>query len=86
MPGLAAVPNNALPLSSEGVLVVGAGGAANRMKAAKLTVSAMAPPPVGLIFVESSGVGLNTQPATADRSFGNPSLETQKWRRNESRY
>jgi len=84
IPGFELVPNSALPLSSDCVLVVGVGGAVNRMKAAKLTESAdiwfavpVVPPPTGLVMlVESSGVGLNTQPATADRSFGNPSLET----------
>jgi hypothetical protein len=78
------VPNSALPLSSEDEAVVGVGGADNLMKAAKLTVSEdiwlavpVVPPPLGLVMlVESSGVELNTQPATAARSFWKTSLAT----------
>src|SRR5258708_30140653 len=56
------VPNSALPFSSEDEAGVGAGGAANHMKAEKLTVSEgnslanpLAPPPRGCGWlVESS--------------------------------
>ncbi len=55
IPGFELVPNSALPLSSDCVLVVGVGGAVNRMKAAKLTESAdiwfavpVVPPPHGI--------------------------------------
>src|SRR5262249_46632263 len=62
----------------------GVGGAVRRMNAAKLMMSEdiwfavpVLPPVSGLVmFVESSGVALNTQPATAERSLGKPSLET----------
>src|SRR5580704_17112421 len=80
--------NTACPLVSEVELVVGAGGANNRANAAKLItcderVEAVGGPlavgrPCGgpRRLVESSGVALNTQPATADRSFGNASFDT----------
>src|SRR5260370_6349995 len=81
------VPNSALPLSSDCVAVVGVGGALNLMKAAKLTVSEdiwLAVPvvlvvPLGpriVMVVESSGVGVNTQPHTADPSVWNNSVWT----------
>src|SRR6267378_3819085 len=39
IPGFELVPNNAWPCSSEGVLVVGLGGAVNRMNSSNLTAS-----------------------------------------------
>src|SRR5580698_7163490 len=76
--------NSACPFSWEGVEVVAAGGADILMNAAKLTMSDDIPdavpvllPDVGsVMLVASSGVELKTQPATAERSFGNSSLLT----------
>src|SRR5258708_39862932 len=66
------VLNNALPFNSEALAVVGAGGAARRMKIAKLATSE--DPPETAAW--SSGVGLKTQPGTPPRSFGKISFET----------
>ncbi len=73
----------AAPFCVEAVGGAGVGGADNRIKAAKFTMSediSEALPvelPEGLIrFVASSGAPLNTQPGIAERSLGNSSLAT----------
>src|SRR5260370_2005961 len=71
--------NNFWPFNSEGVLVVGVGGAVRRMNMAKLVTSEFALPVsevLGGVGVVSSGVALNTQFGTAARSLGKPSFET----------
>src|SRR5258708_7481501 len=76
--------NSRSPFSVEADGGAGDGGAERRMKSAKLTMSedildaVPAPPPLSGLsrLVESSGVALNTQSATADRSFGKFSFET----------
>src|SRR5581483_609519 len=81
--------NKLAPFWVEGVGEAGVGGAESRIKAAKFTVSddiseivPSVDPKLGLlwfplrILLASSGVGLNRQPATAERSLGNTSLET----------
>src|SRR5712692_3951672 len=85
MPGSELVPNNARPWSSDDDAVVGVGGAKNRMNPAKLRTSddiwlaVPVVPPGGsglTMLVESSGVGLNSQPGAVSRSFGKFSLDT----------
>ncbi len=87
IPGLLTlVPNTTEPRACEAVYCeggTGVGGAVSLMKAAKFTVSEdiwLAVPvvlPVDVVMlVESSGVGLKTQPATAERSFWKTSLAT----------
>src|SRR5580693_235454 len=79
------VVNSAWPLCSEADAVAGTAGADILENAAKLTMSedisdavpAMPLVVLGLIIlVASSGVGLKTQPGTAERSFGKASLLT----------
>src|SRR5215510_11038915 len=68
--------NKADPRAADGLIDVGVGGADSRMKAAKLTVSEGLVVPPAPMLLESSGVGLKTQPGTADRSLGKSSLDT----------
>src|SRR5579859_27310 len=71
--------NNAWPFDAEADNGAGVGGAVRRMKMAKLVTSEFALPVSersGGVGVVSSGVALNTQPGTAARSLGKPSLET----------
>src|SRR5277367_4220406 len=81
--------NRLAPFCVDAVGDAGVGGAERRMNAAKFTtsddISEAVPnivPKLELVllalirFVASSGVELNTQPATAARSFGNSSLDT----------
>ena len=53
------------PFCADAMNGTGAGGADSRMNVAKF-VTSLEPPAMG---VESSGVTLNTQPGTAERSF-----------------
>src|SRR5712664_350205 len=86
IPGLLTLaPKSCEPRACEAVYCdtgTGVGGAVSLMKAAKLTVSEdiwFAVPVVlvpTVMLVESSGVGLKTQPATAERSFWKTSLAT----------
>src|ERR1700687_1056208 len=82
---LASVPKSCEPRACEAVYCDGAtgvGAAVSLMKAAKFTVSEdiwLAVPVVlvpTVMFVESSGVGLKTQPGTAERSLPKTSLAT----------
>src|SRR5258708_38146224 len=74
--------NSDCPFWADADSGAGVGGAERRMKIVKLLTSdpvwtaVPVVPPLTVKLVESSGVGLNTQPGTADRSFGNPSFET----------
>src|ERR1700722_20185608 len=76
------VVNRSWPFFSDGEAVVGVGGPDSRMNAAKFTVSddicdtVPASPPLYTITEASSGVLLNTQPGTAERSFMKISLAT----------
>src|SRR5579864_4920430 len=81
--------NRLAPFCVDEVEGPGEGGAVNRLKAAKFAVSDDISEAVPTVvpkfellelpfkrFVESSGELLNTQPATALRSFGKSSFET----------
>src|ERR1700677_3323749 len=74
--------NSFWPFFSDAEAVVGAAGADSRMKAAKFTTSddisdpVPVGPPLYTITEASSGVALNTQPGTAERSFMKTSLAT----------
>src|ERR1700734_1036598 len=74
--------NSFWPFFSEADAVFGAAGAESRMNAAKFTtsddISETVPVwlPLYSITDASSGVALNTQPGTAERSFPNTSFAT----------
>src|SRR5260370_42314122 len=87
IPGLLTLaPKSCEPRACDAVYCeggTGVGGLVSRMKAAKFTVSEdiwlavpVGLPVEGVMLVESSGVGLKTQPATAERSFLKTSLAT----------